>query len=64
MERLGQSFKVSRRNSRPCVAEIPGAAGGTLRVEGDLHRTGTDSGGTWGTIEHGEIGGRGITRGR
>lgn len=47
-----------------CVTEIPGPAGGALRAEGDLHRAGENSGGTWGTIERREIGGRRIKGGR
>lgn len=46
------------------VPEILDAAGGVLRVEGDVQRAGTNSGGTWRTIERGKISGGRTTRGR
>lgn len=48
----------------PVVPEILDATRGVLRVEGDVQRAGTNSGGTWGTIEHGQISGGRTARGR
>jgi len=48
----------------PVVPEILDATRGVLRVEGGVQRAGTNSGGTWGTIEHGQISGGRTTRGR
>lgn len=58
------SITSGNRSVEASVREIPGPAGGALRVEGDLHRAGENSGGTWGAIERREIGGRRIKGGR
>lgn len=39
------------------VPEVLDAAGGVLRFKGGMQRAGTNSGGTWGTIERGQISG-------
>lgn len=43
------------------ISEIRNAAGGVLRVKGDLLGTGKNPGGTWGAVERGETGDSRIT---